>query len=323
MDTERTKIERIRNDILRKVTEYCTTQEEEYRSQASAPTAITVLLYDYVFDYDRRLYAWRIKQATRSEKLPDLNQFNVEFMETAESVLQSFSPEMGDFFAYFDTAFIRNVIQARGKALSGEKHGGMIIPYGKKMKTIAAIIREYSRYIEPQEVVLIAERDYGVSVTEEDVNVYKSGVARLNGTIETEEGETELLDFVADSKSVNPETETPYEDRCKAVFCYVEDAFLRTQERQREYLSAVLTIRFSKWIFNNPRLLMPLAQNTTWFVPSVYQVYERTGKEMEQKEIAERLGMSEGSISRAYGRFLDNYMDIADLEELLEIIKRD
>ena len=322
MNTKKAEAGQARIEILKKVAEYCNTQEEEYRSHASAPAAIAIRLYEYVFEYRRHYYAGRIRKACNADRLPNLDDFNVEFMETAQNVLQTFSPEKGDFFAYFDTSFISRVRHEWGKQQWGDLHGGMNIPYGRKFRTIAQLLREHSGYAEPSEVIRIAEEEYGVSITEEDVNVYKSGVVSVNCVMENEDGETELLDLIADTGAADPVEEALRRENYAAVLSYIENAFLRTQERQRRYLGAILTTRCSEWIFSE-RWLQDQVRGMSWFVRDVYLAFEKTRKAMEQKEIAEMLGVSEPVISRAYRNFLDRYLDIADVAELFAITEPD
>lgn len=318
----------IRDKVRSKVHTLVSTSEGVHLSHANDEVAIIELLFRYVVG-NKAFEIMILKQypslnSSTEHKKVDLNEFGVEIFTTARDVLKAYGEEKGDFFAYFDFAMRNALIRAVGETIWDHQHGGMAMTYGDKQRSISRIIREITAAgedVDPYQVVSLAGQK-GITITPDDVMEYMDSTISGDTPISDEEDSPTLSDLLPDQNSDVPGENARGKGNNLKVLGYIEQAFSRSRSTSSGVLAAVLTAMFSDWIDSNSEELIPTVEKCAWFDRAVFDYYLETGERMEQKAIAERFEKTESSISRTKKKFIERYMDIADLEELLLITRR-
>lgn len=319
------ELENIKSKVREKAQILASTCEGEHRSHANDGIVIIDLLFKYVTgnrafgSMIHRLYP--SFQHDREHNEVDLSEFGLEIFTTASDVLKAYEDVKGDFFAYFDFAMRNTLIRAVGETLWDLQHGGMTTVYGEKQRSISRIIQKIiaaGGKVDPHEVVDLAKQE-GVNVTLEEVAEYMDRTVSGDAPISEEEDAPTLSEIQPDQNAADFGEGTPNMDSKVEVIGYIGEAFSFARSTSSGVLGAILTSILSEFLYADRDVLIPYARKSSWFDQNVFDYYLHTGERMTQKEIAELFHKAESSISRTKTNFIERYMDIADLEELLQL----
>lgn len=241
-------------------------------------------------------------QSLNSQKYKDLN---VEITAVAQRCIDAFNPENGEFLHYFNEAIATEYHTTIAMRKIDESRGGIHVS-GTDSKKISKILKLLkSRGISADELTddqaEIIATACGVSV-EELWNLLETNynVSLTFSELVGEDGElTSVFDTIPDSDEAD--SRILNSDAVRERLEEVDSAYLECQERTRMIISTWITARLCE---NWEDIDSAELEGYSFVDWDVIQAYCDGKKLPSQKDIAERYGKKEASISRTAKEFL-------------------
>ena len=227
--------------------------------------------------------------ATGGERYRD---YGLEITKTATECIENYDPDKGEFLHYFNKAWALEYRRAMDKRQREDARGGLRVPEGeeKRIKAILRHMRKCGRtLLDEAQLAQIAEAiDTDLERMREAYRaIYETAV--ISDVTENDEGEEgSLFDSIA-AEETEPDAES-----VAALLDAIEEAWLSCQERQRPLLSAMLTQKMCKGICD---FEIPIG-DYKFLDGDILGEYKHTGRIPTGRELAERFGRDEASISR-------------------------
>ncbi len=229
--------------------------------------------------------------------------YGAEIVETARRCIKKYRPEDGRFLNYFSSSWKKEYGRAIGKEIVGDSFKGIhfsddeVANLGKYM-ILAAKIGINTESSEFDERVAVA---MGVSV---------SKVRHLRSIINTKptsssctnkEGEEYSLIDQIDSGNYTDAGIIQYE-AAREFLELLEITFNQLQERQKPMLAMLITSKLAL-IVNEDERLLEFIKSKSFFDDSIFAESLQRGEQIQAKEIAEKFGVVEASVSRTWKSF--------------------
>lgn len=235
-----------------------------------------------------------------------LEDYSLTLMETADECIKYYQREKGDFINLLNHNMKRNFGIAKAKEAADKYRQGIML--GEKNEKMIRAIVAYakSKNLDLRDtsirnkiatalkmpVDLISE----LLVMNENATVQSSVVRKDDGE------EVELFDLRQDPADT-PEKKAISRAALTERLGDIETAFNSTQNRQKKLLSMLLTAKLLDE-FREIGILF----GRTFYSESVSEFYKQSGQVLTAKQIAEKCGVSEQSVSRTYKNFIAKIM---------------
>ena len=263
-----------------------TTQAVAYKREA---LKMVEYLYQYLMSINAERYC----------------EFGLEITQTANSCIKNYSPEIGDFLNYFNSAFAKEYRKSFAQNKMLEQHGGVHIPEQDQR-----IISKFIKLAETQgSYELSSEQIHQISAATgiqeskicEYIQAYQQSFSQSDSYLNDDGEEGSLFDMIA---SEDDSTNELFEvDQAIELLRHVDEVFEKRQQRQKPLLSKLITAKIVSDIAENESLLSEVTL-LAFFYKSLFSEYRRSGTVPTAREIASQFGISEQSVSRTYKTFI-------------------
>ena len=232
-------------------------------------------------------------------------EFGLEITQTANSCIKNYSPEIGDFLNYFNSAFAKEYRKSFAQSKMLEQHGGAHIPEQDQR-----IISKFIKLAEVQGTYELSNEQINqISVATgiqegkicEYIQAYQQSFSQSDRYINDEDEESSLFDLIASGNGTIDKLFD--EDGAVELLKHIAEVFDKRQQRQKPLLSKLITLKIAPDIAENGTLLSE-AKKLPFFDTQIFAEYKGSGKIPTVREIASRFGISEQSVSRTYKTFI-------------------
>jgi len=237
-----------------------------------------------------------------AEKYSD---YGLEITETAKRCIKNYDSSAGDFLNYFNKAMSIEFRRALSKNNMAERQGGAHIPEQERrvVKHYIRLSEQRGDYEVSQEDLQLISEATGIDLdnVRKYVEAYNSNYV-VENEITGEDGETvSVFDKLPSSENI----EKCFEDYDSAyeLLHHIDQVFSKRQDRQKEMLSKRITMDLINPLIADEKL-MKAAMQCSFFSKWVLEECIRTGAAPTARDIANDLGISEQSLSRAYKNFI-------------------
>lgn len=237
---------------------------------------------------------------TNSQKY---EQYGVEIVDTAKRCIDNYDVNSGRFLNYFNAAWKKTYGHIVGKAIIQDSFAGIHFTedeqrnYRKYMKLAQSIGIDTSS---PEFDIKVAEAmDLPISEIEILREIANS---RSVSTISfNQDGEEfNLLDQI--DSGIYTEIELIQTEDAIEFLDLIETVFDQLQDRQKPLLAGLITSKLALLVYDSEKINRALMEKT-YFEESIYIECIRRGEPIQAKEIAEKHGIKEASISRTWKVF--------------------
>ena len=264
-------------------------------------------------------------------------EFAPEIVETAKRCIENYNTEIGPFLFYFNSAWKQTKNHVIAKELKDEEFGGGHVS-GKLEKNYKKYKRwrqtsgrettkEDLREIEEATGLPVAELEEleeAGRVNDDEMQAFcnDTGVSHEDAEAVFELLRSRLVSNVyidkdGEEKSVIDKQDGGlYADKglneaeaVREVFDFCEQAYNSKQRRQQEKLAVLLTTKLAEIAAEKDELMAALKEKA-YFNKDVFEETLEKGEPLQHKEIAERLNLTEQSLSRTWNDFLDSCQEI-------------
>lgn len=278
----------LKSDYERLIDESILFSLDKEREQ-SAYTRESLKMLDYLYCY--------LMEINRIKYEP----YGVEIVETAHNCIKNYNAAHGRFLNYFVSAWTENYKHIIARERFDSEHSAM--KFSEKQR------REYLRYKKicsklgidkdsPDFEQKIAE-SMGISMSEirdlllmDDIKIES-----IDGTEDTDD-DSRPRQYDA---GVNVENDFIRTDEIIRFLNILETVFNGIQNRQKKMISILITSYLSLTIDNE--IVLEVFRSKTYFDSEIYRECVQKREQISNKEIAERLGVLEASLSRAWNNF--------------------
>lgn len=226
--------------------------------------------------------------------------YGCEIVDVATRCINGYD-KSGDFIHYFNAAWSREYSHICGKEIINNKFQGMKLS-GQERRDIKKYMRIVSR-CNPnmtQEERLIKVSELMELPLERIKQISETADTRIVSEVahNSEGEEVSLFDQVEEEFS----TETYFDNLASLteLLDQVEAAYSKVQERQKPIISDMLTIKIGLDIWE----IEKLAKKYEFISSEISENIKHTGNVPTQRDIAEKYGKNEASISRTMKEFL-------------------
>lgn len=235
-----------------------------------------------------------------------VNECGVEIMETLEGILKNFSPDKGDCIHYINTS-IKNLIRKQKEKMRVEEvRKGIKLPE-KKIKTLKRLCESFGKDIRSPEVQKWLAETQGLPLGDvrcllQADNEYR--VLSENQVAADEEGEVSMFDSLVIQ---NPDNEVEMMEELRPIFSCIQQIWMESQERTRDYLSALVTRQIlSENCFILDAKLVPTLREYAFCNSSILEKY-LDDRLPSQEEVAEQFGKHKSDASRSMKKFQEEF----------------
>lgn len=278
----------LKSDYERLIDESILFSLDKEREQ-SAYTRESLKMLDYLYCY--------LMEINRIKYEP----YGVEIVETAHNCIKNYNAAHGRFLNYFVSAWTENYKHIIARERFDSEHSAMKFSENQR--------REYLRYKKicsklgidkdsPDFEQKIAE-SMGISMSEirdlllmDDIKIES-----IDGTEDTDD-DSRPRQYDA---GVNVENDFIRTDENIRFLNILETVFNGIQNRQKKMISVLITSYLSLTIDNE--IVLEVFRSKTYFDSEIYRECVQKREQISNKEIAERLGVLEASLSRAWNNF--------------------
>lgn len=261
---------------LDKETEYAAFKRESYR--------MVELLYCYLLSVNEREY----------------EPYGYEITEVATRCIRNYDSRKGVFLHYFNSAWRQEYSHILGEQAQEDKYRGIRITDDDKRA-----VQKYIRLSNQLEMEHNPKQLYTKLSAAMDLPVEKiMELAKLNSInvcgdryISDNGEERSIWDLLPGDENVLSPFEN--EEGISSVLGKIDKAFATLQERQKPIVSDMITIRICPFLSESDRMVHPFVSK------SVMDDWLRYGTIPTQRDIANKYGRDEASISRTMKTFLE------------------
>lgn len=233
------------------------------------------------------------------------SEYGLEITQTAERCIKNYTKESGDFLNYFNSAISKEYRKAFSNKRFSEQHGGVHIPEQERR-----IINKFIKLAETKGVYDLSD-DVVNKISEttgikrerirECISLYQNSFVVEDTYTDDEGNESSIFDYIASDKLT--EDSIIELDAAKELLEKVDEVFKKRQDRQKPLLSKLITAKISQQLQSDEKLLS-IAKKKAFFDLDIFEMSIKRGTPPTAKEIGEKLGLSEQSISRTFKEFV-------------------
>lgn len=230
-----------------------------------------------------------------------------EIVDTCEAVFNAYSPEAGDFIHYYNVAISKKLKSLSGEAQYNKGHQESGLP-ARKIEAINKAVRKLiGQGIEiDADMVIQMAKDDNITLDSYDFLTYKNYDIKYDSPIEGDtENNTDYLNFIFDN-TTRPENKLFNRASLEELIAIIEEVYEGISASQKKYMHETLTSQFSEAInemLKEHEDLLDVLNETSWFVPEVFDIYQKTEMRKEQQIIANEYDVTAVTVSRAMGEF--------------------
>lgn len=225
--------------------------------------------------------------------------YGCEITEVATRCISNFNAEKGVFIHYFNAAWKQEYSHIACMRLQEEKYRGLRITEGDRRA-----VKKYVRLAEQFGINTLSEEMYKKLSDimelplERIIELAKlSGITVCGDSYTGDDGdEQSLWDQLPGEEDIGLNIETAEE--IEAILNRIEAAFCSLQARQKTIVSDMITIKICSFLTGES------AERFSFVSKSVIEEWKKSRSLPTQREIAEKYGRNEASISRTVKDFL-------------------
>ena len=229
----------------------------------------------------------------------DYEPYGCEITETATRCINNFSPDKGVFLHYFNAAWKQEYSHIVGVKVQDDKYRGI-----KVTEADRRAVRKYTRLVEQlgsniSSAELYERLSEAMELSPERIiELEKLGGTTVGGdTCISDEGDAQSIwDQIPADEDISMRFES--EEEIESVLDRIEDAFCSLQARQKPIVSDLITIRICELLTGR------MTERFSFISESVMEMWIESGRLPTQREIAEKFGRNEASISRTIKDFI-------------------
>ena len=249
-----------------------------------------------VFKMVEILYLYKVACDKRYEE------YGLEIAETANTCIENYDPQNGNFVHYFNAAMKKARIRAEAQRDMQETRGGIHIA-SEDDRSIRAVLKYMKKneitHPTAEQIKRIAEAQGVTEQRVRDLLRMNAESVAISDTMQNEDGEEiSLFDTIASDENI--EQEFISADNCRVLLESIQTAYDGCQERQKPILSAMLTVKIAAVV---RQYEIPVMQ-FSFVDKQILMEYIQTGTLPTQRDIAARFDKNEASISRTLKEFL-------------------
>lgn len=235
-----------------------------------------------------------------------LEEYGYTLIETASECLKYFDKAKGQFLHLFNKAMKRDLGIAKAKELIGtHRQGIQLSTYDEQMiRKVVSFAKSKNLDLYDSKVQAKIGVVLGISA-EEVANLIRinDNAVAIASTVTNDDGdEVELFDLQAD-KADTPEDTIVSKDGLKELVVQIDKVFQTVQERQKKLLALLLTAEIVRALEYDVKETEHLLNGYSFFNMEMIDSYKKYGVIPTAKQIGERCGVSEQSLSRTYKNF--------------------
>jgi len=227
--------------------------------------------------------------------------YAVEIVDTAKRCIENYQQKSGRFLNYFNAAWKKEYSHICGNEIIEQKFSGMKLSEQDKrmVKKYMGLLAKMGRFESDEEKYVKIAVLMDKSVEEVKQAALSAEVTVIGGVVYNSEGEeVSVFDNTADEFVIEEYFESLASmiemlDKIEKVFCGLQD-------RQKPIVSDMLTTKIGLDIYE----IEKLSKEYTFISQGISQQIKRTGIIPTQRDIAEKYGKNEASISRTIKEFL-------------------
>lgn len=227
--------------------------------------------------------------------------YGVEIVDVAKRCIKNYDPDSGRFLNYFTAAWKKEYSHICGNEILEKKfHGMKLSELDKRMiKKYMRLLSKMGRFEDDDEKYAKIAELMEISVEEVQQAAVAAEVTVAGGvTYNTEGEEASVFDNTADEFIIEEYFESLAS--MAAILDKIEIVYCGLQERQKPIVSDMLTIKIGLDIYE----IEKISKEYSFISRDVAQQIKRTGIIPAQRDIAEKYGKNEASISRTIKEFL-------------------
>ena len=229
--------------------------------------------------------------------------YGVEIVDTAKRCIENYDPDAGRFLNYFSSAWKQTHGHLIGKELVRETFKGIHFTEGEErnFKKYMRLAQTMGLNTESPEFDERVAEAMGISAIEVDNLRNMINSNPTSGRYVNEEGEEYSLIDQIDSGNYTDAGIIQYE-AAKEFLELLELTFDQLQERQKPMLAMLITSKLALLVNEDERLLECI-KSKSFFDDSIFAESLQRGEQIRAKEIAEKFGGVEASVSRTWKMF--------------------
>ena len=242
------------------------------------------------------------------------SEYGLEITQTAKRCIKNYTKESGDFLNYFNSAISKEYRKAFSNKHFSEQHGGVHIPEQEQR-----IINKFIKLAETKGVYdlsddLVSKISEATGIKQERIreciSLYQNSFIVEDTYTDDEGNENSIFDYIASDKLT--EDFIIELDTAKELLEKVDQVFQKRQDRQKPLLSKLITAKISQQLQSDEKLLS-IVSKMSFFDLDVFKKSITQGSPPTAKEIGEKLGLSEQSVSRTFKEFIKKIENIKEL----------
>ena len=245
-------------------------------------------------------YLYCYLMETNSQKY---EQYGVEIVDTARRCIENYDVNSGRFLNYFNASWKKTYGHIVGKVIIQDNFAGIHFTedeqrnYRKYMKLAQSIGIDTSS---PEFDLKVAEA-MDLPISEIEILREMANSRSVSTVSFNQDGEEfNLLDQI--DSGIYTETVLIQTEEAIELLDLIETVFDQLQDRQKPLLSGLITSKLALLVSDNENLNRAL-MGKKYFEESIYIECIRRGGAIQAKEIAEKHGIKEASVSRTWKVF--------------------
>ena len=231
--------------------------------------------------------------------------FGVEIVDTAKRCIANYKPDSGRFLNYFSSAWKQTYGHLIGRELVRETFKGIHFTEDedRNFRKYMRLAQNMGVDTESSEFVDKVAKAMGISSSDMDNLRSMINCRPTYGNKVNEEGEEYSLIDQLDSGEYTDTGVLQFE-AVKEFMNIIELTFNQLQERQKPLLAMLITSKIAFLALEDKRI-RDILKRKTFFDEGIFEEIMNHGEQIQAKEIADRFGVVEASVSRSWKRFKD------------------
>lgn len=229
----------------------------------------------------------------------DYEPYGCEIMEVATRCINNYDASKGVFLHYFNSSWRQEYAHILGKTANDQQFRGIRITEEERraIKKYVKLADHLSSSCTSGELYERIASAMEIPVKKVELLAELSELRVVAPTARNDDGEEiDLWSQISDGSSIEEEMEMA--DSVSELLDLIEQAFCGLQARQKPIVSDMITAKILPILARNP-----VIQRYTFISPDVFHIFELRGICLTQREIAEKYGRNEASISRTLKDF--------------------
>lgn len=281
-------------DLINNSPVFSLDKETERSTYEKEKSKLTENIVNYLQHY------WKKKQYDDELKIASRT---YEVFQTISSCLKSYTPEKGGFLSYFNTAWENTWKSIISTVIKEKSRAGMHIgrKYDKAYLDLKKYLQSKGRIVECTSEKELKDILLTLGYTEKDIpNVFQLIYSKTI-SFDAPQGEDEdctLEEIVANNENV--EKDLLEVEAIISIAKKVEVMYIDSQERQHRIMEMYYTSLFYENLGDDK-----LIKDMAFFDATIWKECNEKCRPLNDKEIAERLGISKSDMSNRIKKFED------------------